>query len=258
VVEGARLESVFRGNSNEGSNPSLSARMTMRYPAILSGLLLAAICFSQTPPPEQPPIDSLTPTITIGGLRQRAESGDPAAQFDLGVMYHEGQGVPQDYAEAMRWFRMAADQGNPDAQFNLGVMYEKGRGAPPNYEDAMRWYQKAADQEYAPAEYNLGVMFDKSRGVTLDFTEAMRWYQKAANQSYAAAQYNLGLLYYYGQGTPQDWVQAHMWISLAAASATGEDQKKFSKMRDEVASKMTPAQMADAERLAQAWKPEGK
>jgi uncharacterized protein len=235
----------------------------MRCQAIFSGLLVAAIGLSQTgfaqaPPPEQPPADSLNPTITIGGLRQRAESGDAVAQFDLGVKYHEGQDVPQDYAEAMRWFRLAGDQGNPDAQFNLGVMYEKGRGAPPNYEDAMRWYQKAAAQEYAPAEYNLGVMFDKSRGVTLDFAEAMRWYQKAANQSYAPAQYNLGLLYYYGQGTLQNLAQAHLWISLAAASATGEDQKKFSKMLVDVSAKMTPAQLADAEKLAQAWKPEGK
>lgn len=224
--------------------------------AMLSGLLLAALSFAQAPP-GQPPIDSLNPTITIGGLRQRAESGDASAQFDLGVKYHEGLDVPQDYAEAMRWFRMAADQGNPDAQFNLGVMYEKGRGVPPNYEDAMRWYQKAADQEYAPAEYNLGVMFDKSRGVPLDFTEAMRWYQKAANQSYAPAQYNLGLLYFYGQGTVQNLVQAHAWISRSAAAASGEDQKKFSKMREEVASQMTPAQLADAAKLEQDVKPPG-
>jgi TPR repeat protein len=227
----------------------------MRCQAIFSGLLLAALSLAQTAPPEQPPVDSLEPTITIGGLRQRAESGDAVAQFDLGVKYHEGQEVPRDYAEAMRWFRMAADQGNPDAQFNLGVMYEKGRGVPPNYEDAMRWYQKAAAQEYAPAEYNLGVMFDKARGATLDFAEAMRWYQKAANQNYAPAQYNLGLLYFYGQGTSQNLVQAHLWINMAAASASGEDQKKFSKMLLDVTAQMTPAQIADAEKLFQTLKP---
>lgn len=195
------------------------------------------------------------PTVEFGGLQQRAEAGDAAAAFELGVRYHEGQGVPQSYLEALKWFRMAADQGNPDAEFNLGVMYEKGRGVAPNYEDAMRWYQKAAGQGYAPAEYNLGVMFDKARGVPLDFSEAMNWYRKAADQNYSAAQYNLGLLYYYGQGVPQNYVLAYEWITLAVAGATGEEQKKFSHMLDEIGAKMNPHQIEDAKKLAQEWAP---
>jgi TPR repeat protein len=204
-----------------------------------------------------------TPVINLGGnrddnidgLRQRAEAGDVAAQFELGLKYHEGQGVEQDYIVALHWFRMAADQGDADSQFNLGVMYEKGRGVPPNYEEAMRWYQKAALHDYAPAEYNLAVMFDKARGVPLDFAEAMRWYRKSADQSYAPAQYNLGLLYFYGQGIPQNYVLAYLWISLAVSKAAGDDEKKFSQMRVEIAAKMTRQQIADAEKLVQVWKP---
>ena len=52
-----------------------------------------------------------------------AENGNAAAQYNLGVMYHEGKGMPQDYAKAVRWFRDAANQGNAYAQHNLGVMY---------------------------------------------------------------------------------------------------------------------------------------
>jgi hypothetical protein len=207
-----------------------------------------------------------TPTINLGriaeanvdGLKQRAQAGDLAAQFELGIRYHEGRGVPQDYIEAMQWFRMGADQGDADSEFNLAVMYEKGRGVLPNLEDALRWYQKAALQDFAPAEYNLGVLFDKARGVPLDYTEAMRWYRKAADQSYAPAQYNLGLLYYYGQGTPVNLVQAHMWVGLAALKATGEDRKKFTGMFDEMASAMTRQQILDAERLTEAWLPPAK
>jgi uncharacterized protein len=204
---------------------------------------LAALCCAQNP------------TIDFGGLQQRAEAGDAAAQFELGVRYHEGQGVPQSYTEAIRWFKLSADQGNPDAEFNLGVMYEKGRGVTPNYEEAMQWYQKAAAQDYAPAEYNLGVMFDKARGVPLDFSQAMNWYKKAADQNYSAAQYNLGLLYYYGQGIPQNYVLAYEWVTLAVAGAMGDDQKKFSHMLEEMGSRMNPHQIEDAKKLAQEWAP---
>ena len=55
-------------------------------------------------------------------LRARAEQGDADAQANLGLMYYNGEGVPQDYAEAVRWFRLAAEQGDADAQYNLGVM----------------------------------------------------------------------------------------------------------------------------------------
>ena len=62
--------------------------------------------------------------------RHAAEQGDADAQLDLGVRYATGEGVPQDDAEAVRWFRLAAEQGDARAQFNLGVRYDTGRGVP--------------------------------------------------------------------------------------------------------------------------------
>jgi len=67
------------------------------------------------------------------------------AQYNLGDMYYEGVGVPQNYAEAAKWFRKAADQGDTYAQYNLGSMYEKGRGVPQSYEKAYIWFTLAAD-----------------------------------------------------------------------------------------------------------------
>ena len=61
----------------------------------------------------------------------------PCAQISLGIMYANGQGVPQDYAEAVKWFRLAADQGDATAQFNLGIMYAKGQGVPQDYAEAV-------------------------------------------------------------------------------------------------------------------------
>ena len=60
--------------------------------------------------------------------RHAAEQGDADAQYNLGVAYDNGEGVPQDHAEAARWYRLAAEQGNASAQFNLGVAYENGEG----------------------------------------------------------------------------------------------------------------------------------
>jgi len=87
--------------------------------------------------------------------RPLAEQGDASAQTNLGVMYHQGHGVPQDYAEAMKWFRLAAEQGHPSAQTNLGVMYHQGQGVPQDYAEAMKWYRLAADQGHTNAQTNL-------------------------------------------------------------------------------------------------------
>src|SRR5262245_60877855 len=86
--------------------------------------------------------------------RPLANQGDADAQFSLGLMYLNGQGVPQNYAEALKWFRLAAEQGRADAQNNFGVMYHNGLGVPQNYAEAAKWYRLAADQGYARAQAN--------------------------------------------------------------------------------------------------------
>ena len=85
--------------------------------------------------------------------RRLAEQGDADAQFNLGVMYANGEGVPQDDAEAVRWYRLSADQGNAFAQYDLGVMYAIGLGVPQDDAEARALYRLAADQGYASAQY---------------------------------------------------------------------------------------------------------
>src|SRR5437660_1796183 len=79
-------------------------------------------------------------------LRPLADQGDAQAQYNLGVMYDDGQGVPQNDAEAMKWYRKAAEQGEDRAQNNLASMYASGQGVPQNYAEAMKWFRRAADQ----------------------------------------------------------------------------------------------------------------
>ena len=91
-------------------------------------------------------------------LIQLAEQGDANAQFNLGAAYDEGTGVGQDYAEAVRWYRLSAEQGDASAQYNLGGMYDEGTGVGQDDAEAVRWWTLAAEQGDADAQNNLGLM----------------------------------------------------------------------------------------------------
>ena len=110
------------------------------------------------------------------------------AQTNLGYCYYKGQGVTQDYAKAVEWYRKAADQGHAQAQYNLGYCYYKGQGVTQDYAKASEWYRKAADQGHADAQNNLGACYYYGQGVTQDYAKAIEWYRKAADQGDADAQ----------------------------------------------------------------------
>ena len=112
-------------------------------------------------------------------LRPLADQGNARAQFNLGVMYERGQGVPQFDTEAVQWYRKAAEQGHASAQFNLGMLYFNGQGVPQNAQEAEKWFRLAAKQGDASVQFNLGVMYAKGQGVPQDVREAVYWYRKA-------------------------------------------------------------------------------
>ena len=103
------------------------------------------------------------------------------SQVKLGAMYDTGSGVPQDDAEAVKWYRRAADHGDVLPSSMLGVMYDDGRGVPQDYAEALKWYRRAADQGDAAAQYSLGFAYASGQGVLQDFTEARQWYRRAAD-----------------------------------------------------------------------------
>ena len=145
-----------------------------------------------------------------------AEKGDAVAQLNIGLMYYNGQGVEQDYAEAAKWWRKAADQGDEAGQYNLGLMYYNGQGVEQDYAEAVKWYSKAADQGYAGAQNNLGVCYANGQGVQLDYEMAVSLYRKAADQGDAIAQNNLGIMYADGQGVERNYEEAVKWWRKAA------------------------------------------
>ena len=111
-----------------------------------------------------------------------AEQGDASAQFNLGLMYNNGRGVPQDDKTAVKWYALAAEQGDADAQYNLGVMYDNGEGVPQDDKTAVKWWTLAAEQGDASAQYNLGFMYNNGRGVPQNDKTAVKWYTLAAEE----------------------------------------------------------------------------
>ena len=154
-----------------------------------------------------------------------AEQGDAAAQFNLGAMYDEGEGVKQDEYEAVKWYRKAAEQGYAMAQYNLGVAYMEGRGVPKDDSEAVKWYRKAAEQGLGDAQCNLGLMHEYGRGVKQDDSEAVKWFRKAAEQGDVDAQFYLGVMYANGEGVRQDDYEAVKWFRKAAKQGD-EDAKE--------------------------------
>jgi TPR repeat protein len=189
--------------------------------------------------------------------RINAEHGDAAAALSLAHMNYYGQGVPQNYAEAARWYRSAADLGNAKSQFSLGYIYYYGQGVPQDYSEAVRRFRIAAEQgdvqaqvrarvflavtsyygQGTPQNYvegnwlaqsGLGSMYFYGQGVPHDYVEATVWYRKAADQGYAKAQYDLGTMYYSGLRVPQDRAEANRWFHKAAAQNNKDAKRALS------------------------------
>jgi TPR repeat protein len=190
---------------------------------------------------------------TASAVGLASSSRDAAAEAE--AAFQKG-----DYTKALKLARPLADAGDPRGQAIIGLAYYRGRGAPHDDAEGAKWLLRAADKGDAVARFTLGVMYGEGRGVPQDFAEAARWYQRAAEQGDAQAQYNLGLAYAHGEGVAQDVVEAHMWFNLAAARFPATDTRNRAaavKNRDTVAGEMTSEQLAQAQKRARDWKPQG-
>lgn len=91
--------------------------------------------------------------------------------FDAGLHAYQNQ----DYAAALKEWRPLAEKGNTLAEFNLGLLYFDGKGVPQDFEQAAEWFEKAADQGYGRAQRNLGEMYAIGQGVKKDFVQSYKW-----------------------------------------------------------------------------------
>lgn len=143
---------------------------------------------------------------------------DEYPKMENGEIYFEvtSEEPSSNKEKAFKWYKMAAEQGHEAAQLNLGVMYHQGLGVKQDYGEAIKWYKKAAENSNAKAQLNLGILYDMGKGVEKDVVKAAEFYEKAAKKGMRDAQYNLGILYYNGEGGIQhDYIKSYAWLALA-------------------------------------------
>lgn len=203
-------------------------------------------------------------------FRKAADQGLAEGQYELGGAYMSGSGVPNSPADGISWLSKAADNNQAvhkldvisvEMATNLLVVFYEGGS---DYAQEVKWLRKGAERGDASFQSQLGTMYVHGRGIPQDYAEAVKWFRKAADQDNAMAQFDLGIAYAKGDGMPKDdLVQAHMWFNLAAShpywtrdpSLEKKRREKAVAARDEVAAKMTSAQINEAQRLAREWKP---
>ena len=173
-----------------------------------------------------------------------AEAGDAEAQYWLGYMYANGEGVEEDEAESAKWYslalegyRRAAKAGDAEAQNSLGWMYERGHGVEQNEAEAAKWYRlaiegyrRAAEAGDIESQNTLGLKYVNGDGVAQDDAEALKWFRRAAEAGHIDAQHNLGVMYHYGRGVGQNFEEAAEWYRRAAESGHADAQNNLGSM----------------------------
>jgi len=162
-------------------------------------------------------------------VRKAAKAGNPEAQFRLGVMYGNGDGVGLDYEQARAWFEKAIAQGHENATITLAWMYANGTGVGVDEDRARELYLEAAGKGAAKAQYVVATMYRFAQyGLKKDMAAAIQWYVKAADQGMPTAQFALGKLLMEGKGVMQDDAAALQWLSLAHVNGSkrAEDYAK--------------------------------
>lgn len=179
-----------------------------------------------------------------------AERGNARAQMYVAGMYQFGYSVPRNPQSAFKWYHRAAAQGLPWAQYNLASMYYDGKGTDRDYAKAMKWYREAARQGIPDAQFNLGYMYEHGQGASQSYADALDWYRRAARYAHPGALHNLGVMYMQGKGTSPDPVKAYMWFDLAE----GAGDNKAAPVRERLATRLRPEQIARAMDLAKQWR----
>jgi hypothetical protein len=150
--------------------------------------------------------------------------------------------------------RKANEPGFASAQFNVGVAYQQGRGVPLDRAQAAVWYRKAAEQGFASAQLNLGAAYYEGQGVPQDYAQAAVWFRKAAEQGDAAAQFNLGAAYLDGLGVPKDFAEAHFWLNRAVSGKPeGIKLEDVTRMRDDAAARLTHGALTQTQERTGKW-----
>ncbi|NCO02599.1 MAG: hypothetical protein GW903_00220 [Alphaproteobacteria bacterium] len=174
--------------------------------------------------------DASLPNV-IRDIETKAFDGVPEAQHDLAAIYTAGHGgVKQNFDKAAFWFREASDAGIANAQYNLGVLHHQGLGVNKDLDIAMYWYREAAKNGHPEAQYNLGIAYIEGIGTEYNPQLAAAFFERAANNGIMEAAYNLGLIYengLLGQAKPDE---AFLWYKIASDQGSPDAKEAMAQL----------------------------
>ena len=185
-----------------------------------------------------------------------AVRGQGEAQFVVGMLYLQGNGVLQDVDQAVTWLSKAGEKGHIRAQMTLAGLFLDPNSPKRDNEAGIGWYRKAAEAGDASAQTILGQYYRQGFVLSQDFATAAAWFRLAARQFEPRAQFELGELYRNGFGVKQDLARAHMWFNISANTLTNNDNYRVSAARDSAAARqivgslLRPDEIAAAEQMA--------
>lgn len=150
-------------------------------------------------------------------FKQAAATGNTLAEYNIGIMYSKGLGVPEDDAQAAYWYKKVAYKDIKEGQYTLGMAYFFGGvNLEKDYTEAANWLEKAALQGDAKAQFRMGNIYDQGLGRDKDLKLAFEWLSKAAEQNENRAQNNLGIMYAMGEGVERNMQLSNYWRKRAA------------------------------------------
>ena len=168
-------------------------------------------------------------------IETEAFKGNAAAQHDLAAIYTAGHGgVQVDYARAMKWFAEAAYNGSANAQYNLGVLYHQGLGVSKDTAKAIEMYRVAASNNHPEALYNLAIAYVEGVGVEYDPQIAANYFERSASGGIVEAAYNLGLLHDNGLLGESQPDEAVFWYKIAADKGNQDAQKALGDLKQKL------------------------
>ena len=179
-----------------------------------------------------------------------ANQNDAKACYNLGLMYHDGDGVAQNMEEAVQWYTKSADLNYAEAQYMLASLVFQRQTQSISYPQAVAYYEQAAKQGHVKSQLNLGMLYLRGDVIAQDMPAALKWLDLAASHNNSEAQGYLAQLYQQGAGVEQDTVKAAMWLLLATQNEDRHLLNRHTKMLNYLAAQMTEEQKTSARQLA--------
>jgi uncharacterized protein len=179
-----------------------------------------------------------------------ANQNDAKACYNLGLMFHDGDGVKQNMDEAVKWYTKSAALNFNEAQYMLASLVFKREIQSITYPEAVKYYQQAAELGHVKSQLNLGVLYYRGEVIEQDAEASFKWLSLAASHNNSEAEGYLSNLYMKGIGTQQDTVKAAMWLILAKQNEDKRYENRHTKMFNYTVSQMNAEQLAEATSMA--------